>query len=431
MTRILQKTSVEGTPKILSISPSSATAGTQITIEGSNFEYVTEVQFGKQTLEVNQAEGEFTVIAPSVVSLGAVDVIVTAANGAESQPEQFTYVASPLLIRDNLNDTGGHSSGAHWISPDIICYGQDTLTFNDVNSKYAEYLHKPFKNSEDNNFYVRVKNLGENPTGGSVQLFYSPVSLFLTPEVWSQIVSPTQNGEFMGAEGAISIQPNEIGFTPLPFNFTGIPTGGHFCMIAIASEQNMTFPKPTSFENNGAMALWVKSNPNVSQRNMAFEAVNKPEATFNTTIGNNNNNASKFYLTVTPAGGTGNYPAGTIVKVYISDSRAPYTNQQTWSNTNGVTFNGIKIDGQANGGVGESLINVKITVSMPTGHGNTFARKTALDVNYYQEPSAPGLYAEEEHVIQSYTMAHHENSELAITKAAILLGTCEFLFVAS
>jgi hypothetical protein len=336
----------------------------------------------------------------------------------------ITALLSTFLIRDNLSDTGGQSSSPFWISPDIICYQQNTLTVATAVSDYGTDLNEPFTNGEANNFYIRAVNISTNSATGYVSLYAVPVSLLLTPQSWqlAEISTPASTENFYDSSNSATIAPNEICLTTTPFTYQGVPGGGHFCMIAIASGANgMPFPIPASFSSNAAQALWVETNPSVSQRNLSFQAFTGSQATLVVSLGNNNSTAGSFIVTVTQSG-AGSYPSGTTIAATITDSRAPFNTTQNWS-SGGVSFL-IGIPANINGSSGNSLISLSITITLPTT--SSFSGTAPVSIGYYQVPSQ-SFDAEEQLVIRGHKIP--SVTKLATTEISqlILLGTCNFI----
>jgi hypothetical protein len=84
-------------PTVIIVNPNSGPAGTSVTVSGSNFTGVTEVDFGsgnKATFTVNNST---TLTATAPAGSGTVDVTVTTAGGTSKTltDDQFTYTAGP------------------------------------------------------------------------------------------------------------------------------------------------------------------------------------------------------------------------------------------------------------------------------------------------------------------------------------------------
>lgn len=367
-------------------------------------------------------------------------------DGSKSHP--FTEaIVQPLinallatfLIRDNLNDVGGQSASPYWISPDIINYGTDMLTVTEATNSMSSYINTSFNNGQNNNMYIRTRNISNTAASGYVSIYSVPASLLLTPQSWLPfaISQPSSAESFYDASNAAQIQPTEIGLTTTPFTYMGPPSGGHFCLIAVASGANgMPFSIPTGFSSNAQLAAWVEGNPNVSQRNMDYAAISGTIGTMSVTVGNSNNKASGFIVAMKP-GSNQSFPVGTMVSVSITDSRAPYSPPpQQWAQA-GISFYGLTVPANITGTPQSPLINMTITIQLPTG--TSFANTPSISIEYYQIPSTNADQTELS-VVRSYKiplyidgqtgLAQNEESDIVETEDVplILLGMCNFNF---
>ena len=77
-----------------------------------------------------------------------------------------------ILIRDSLQDNGTTPSlGYPYTSPDIICTQQTTYqdpTQQFSGSSYTTDPNQPVVNQQNNNFYVRGKNMGTTKQTGNM-----------------------------------------------------------------------------------------------------------------------------------------------------------------------------------------------------------------------------------------------------------------------
>ncbi|KAA5536146.1 hypothetical protein F0919_00295 [Taibaiella lutea] len=337
---------------------------------------------------INQVWGSL-VVGPTMLN------VVTALTNSVGQQSFTAAVVQPLidgllatfLIRNTFSDTGGVHDGVHWVSPDIINYGTTTLTVAQAVSSMGSYINGTFTDGQSNNMYVRAQNIGPNAASGYVTLFAVPSSLLLTPQSWlpCQISQPSSLENFYDQGNLAQIQPGEVCLNTTAFNYSGSPGGGHFCLIALASGANgMPFPIPDNFPTNAGLAGWVLDNPNVAQRNMDYGAVSGTTGTMNATVGNNNDIATTFVVTLTP--GPGNtFPAGTTVSASITDTRAPYAPPvQQWA-AGGISFYNLVIPPNINGASDSPLINMTLTIQLPVGA--SFSGTSPILVTYYQVPT--------------------------------------------
>lgn len=383
---------------------------------------------------------------PQVSGPTMLSVVTVLTNGTGQQ--LFTpAIVQPLinallatfLIRDTFDDRGAGHGGAHWISPDIINYGTNTLTTAQAASTMGQYINTQFTDGQNNNMYIRAQNISGNPASGYVSLYAVPGSLLLTPQSWLpyEMALPSSLENLYNTAGSLQIQPGEVCLNTTAFNYTGLPGGGHFCLIAVASGANgMPFPVPQSFPTNAGLAGWVLDNPNVGQRNMDYGAVSGTTGTMNATVGNNNNTATQFVITLAQNADGNKFPQGTTVSASITDPRAPYAPPtEQWYN--GVTFGGLTVPANINGAPGAPLINITFTIQLPPGA--SFKGTAPIMVTYYQVPSAKNDRLESA-LVRNYKIPGGPDAPQAMKAFAdnnaaddtedgtplMLLGACQF-----
>jgi len=103
-------------PTVTSISPNSGstTAGTSVTITGTNFTGASSVDFGTTAAAFTvKSATSITATAPTGTGIGPVDVTVTAPGGtsATSAADQFTYTPAPAPTVTGVSPTSGQSTG--------------------------------------------------------------------------------------------------------------------------------------------------------------------------------------------------------------------------------------------------------------------------------------------------------------------------------
>ena len=92
-----QYTYVVPPPTLTNVSPGSGPAGTSVTVSGTNFTGVTEVDFGSGNKASFTVNNSTTLTATAPAGSGTVDVTVTTASGTSKTlpADQFTYAAGP------------------------------------------------------------------------------------------------------------------------------------------------------------------------------------------------------------------------------------------------------------------------------------------------------------------------------------------------
>jgi hypothetical protein len=351
-----------------------------------------------------------------------------------------------FLIRDDFNDNGSTQAGIFWSSPDIINYGTNTLTVATAAATLNQYINTNFNDGQNNNMYIRAKNIGSAPATGYVTLYAVPCSLLLTPQSWLpyEMSLPSSLQNLYDQSNALQIQPGEICINTTAFNYQGLPGGGHFCLIAVASGANgMPFPVPQSFPTNVDQANFIINNPNVAQRNMNYGNITGSTGIMNATLGNNNNVPTSFLISLTQNNEGSALPAGTTVTASITDPRCPYAPPvETWYN--GVTLGGLTVPASINGTPGAALLNISFTIQLPPGA--SFAGTAPIMVSYYQVPQGQNSLMEAE-VIRNYKLpganqaaraakglnvfaANMESSEMVDDGTPlVLMGACQFTLV--
>lgn len=182
-----------------------------------------------------------------------------------------------ILVRDSLQDVGViPSPGYPYTSPDIICTQQNTYSnpgaqFGTTTS-YNGDPNLSVINGQNNNFYVRGKNLGTANVGGNMYVYWSKASLLLTPNLWFNQPMTTLNSQSQNYVALPSVGANQISVGATPFNWTppSISPNDHFCLIGAVSTGSHPWP-PTSaptFANSDEFTMWVRNNQNICWRNL-------------------------------------------------------------------------------------------------------------------------------------------------------------------
>ncbi|WP_133118070.1 hypothetical protein [Burkholderia ubonensis] len=306
---------------------------------------------------------------------------------------------SGLLVRVNLQDVGNEpASGPHWVSPDIIPYGQGTLTYDRALSTYNQDIGQAITNNLNNNIYVRCKNLANTPMQGNVNLYYADASLFLYPTGW-QLMSPTNGNVFTTSQHGDpirSIPPGEIALVTAPFNLSHLPPDRHYCFIAVVNNDNVKFKIPDSFSSNAAFAAWVLDHPNVAQRNISIHPGSNSRITEYMTFGNANWLPSTFRFSMLGQ----NIPSDTSWAAYCGDQRletTPFTDRGFLDKP----YNSLYKDGWDHfdltvpANIGNSTLNQPMTMAFTfsTANGSPFPKDATFTIYYDQIPTERGVSA--------------------------------------
>jgi serine protease len=170
-----------------------------------------------------------------------------------------------VYVRDFVGDVGDPHSGAISASPDVIlvpmtvasaqaAFGEGSGTENQDNLGYEA------TGGQDNFVYVRAQNRGgSDAPGTSVDVFWSPPSTLVTPDLWSPLGSlalpnlPT--GDTLVAAGPITWAQGDI------------PAPGHYCFVAILSHAQDPGPAPIDFLDWDNFRAFIRNSNNVTWRN--------------------------------------------------------------------------------------------------------------------------------------------------------------------
>jgi len=203
-----------------------------------------------------------------------------------------------LFTRDNFNDDGTVPVPNSYVSasPDIIPYGTDTLTQQQLIDHYGPpLLHKDLQNNQVNNIYVRAKNNYNGSTSGQIYLYYAPANLLVNVSVWRSNRIHNANGTWganVSAQQLAQICPGDQGFQFNP------PTslGRHFCLLSQTCTQMHPNPLPaTDFTGWQGFVDWVRNNANVSWHNVNICNTLPPQGFITNLVFQNLNPTTEFY----------------------------------------------------------------------------------------------------------------------------------------
>jgi hypothetical protein len=254
-------------------------------------------------------------------------------------------VYNDLFVRDNFGDTGVQPTPDAYVSgsPDIIPYGQGTLTSQQLISQYGPPLiNVPVQNNQVNNIYVRAKNNYAGTTQGTIRLYYAPGNLLVNVSRWRNQAIANNNGTYMANVSAT--QQNQIAPGDQPFHFTPATSlGTHFCFVAyIATTLNPNTLPASDFTSWQAFVNWVRNNAWVAWHNV--DVVN--------TLPANGYLANLAFKNITPGNQLyafqctyANMPVGSILRLYaLANPGAEFTGfdsgPTTINNVNGQISQG-------------------------------------------------------------------------------------------
>ena len=175
-------------------------------------------------------------------------------------------LAPDLYLRDYVGDDGEPTGGTVSGSPDIIvrqnpvagtpqdAFGEGSGTENDPS------LSEPVLTGQDQSLYVRLQNRGgSNATNVEVDLYWSPPSTLVTPNLWNPIGSTTLPSVPTGLVLTVS--------DAVTWPSAAIPAPGHYCFVAVAGNAADPKPDPAAFGDFDNYLTYVRNNNNVAWRN--------------------------------------------------------------------------------------------------------------------------------------------------------------------
>ena len=181
-------------------------------------------------------------------------------------------LAPDLYLRDQVGDDGDPTSGFVSQSPDIIvrtasvadpqaAFGEGSGTENDA------ALSDAVQAGSDHFVYVRALNRGgADAVNASVDVYWSPPSTLVTPNLWNPIGSTTIASVPIANELTVSDE--------ITWDSADIPGPGHYCFVAVAGNALDPKPNAATFATFGQFVTYIENNNNVAWRN--FDVVPAP-----------------------------------------------------------------------------------------------------------------------------------------------------------
>lgn len=170
-----------------------------------------------------------------------------------------------VYIRDHTSDVGVPHTGPISTSPDVIlrpspvpdpqlAYGEGSGTEGSMTLGYEAIAN------QDNYVYTRVRNRGGAPAGvTTVEVYWSPVAMLITPDLWTPVGSATLSDV---PTGDVLTVADEIVWAQ-----SQIPGAGHYCFVAIVSAAGDPAPPLGNLMNFDNFRAFIRNNNNVTWRN--------------------------------------------------------------------------------------------------------------------------------------------------------------------
>ncbi len=178
-----------------------------------------------------------------------------------------------LYLRGSLSDVGEfpQQGGGLSSSPDIVPVGSVPLADPEftLSSTWRQDIGTDLLADQQNYLYVRAKNLHQGANNGDTQLYYSPASLILWPEQWSNNALSTQTGARQVSLKAAGFGQIAVGDNPFTWRPSQPQPGDHYCLIARTSTAEHPNPVPGPFSSMDAWVTFLRDNPGFAWRNVS------------------------------------------------------------------------------------------------------------------------------------------------------------------
>jgi hypothetical protein len=181
--------------------------------------------------------------------------------------------AADIYLRDHLGDNGNTHDGAIGLSPDIILrkvpVADAEADFGETSgTRERDDLSDRLERLGTHYIYVRALNRGNHDAQNVVaRLYWAEPSTFVDPSLWNSIGSVYLGFVPTG---------DKLKVSEAPLTWSGAPSSGHPCLIALLEDADDPAPEPTSFEDNDTgtdrFAQFLRNNNNVAMCNLKFEA---------------------------------------------------------------------------------------------------------------------------------------------------------------
>lgn len=187
-------------------------------------------------------------------------------------------VWTDILLRTSLQDNGTiPAPGYPYTSPDVICTVQNQVA-NPTQFFTNNYATDPYQSpiaSQNNFVYMRGKNLGNQPSGGTCFLFWATSSFVMLPAQWApNALQAYVNNQWQGYNTMPQVAGGQISVTQVPFTWapTPPPPNQHYCLIGALSTQQHPWSVSSipAFSTLDAFIVWVRGNQNVCWRNLTL-----------------------------------------------------------------------------------------------------------------------------------------------------------------
>jgi serine protease len=183
-------------------------------------------------------------------------------------------LAADLYLRDYVGDSGDTTSGTVSSSPDLIVRQAAVADPQGTWGAGSGLEDDPALSQEvlagqDHFVYARVLNRGGTPASAvSVDVYWSPPSTLVTPNLWTLIGTATLASVPTGNVVTVS--------DGITWPSGAIPGQGHYCFVGVSGNAQDPKPSPATFSDFDQYLTYVENNNNIVWRN--FDVVVGPPA---------------------------------------------------------------------------------------------------------------------------------------------------------
>lgn len=170
-----------------------------------------------------------------------------------------------VYVRDFVGDDGDPHAGAISASPDVILLpatvGDPAAAFGPGSgTENSNTLGYEATAGQDNYIYVRCLNRGGGAgVNTSAQIFWSPASTLVTPDMWTPVgtvaLPNVPTGDILTVSDALTWPQAQV------------PAPGHYCFVAILDQAQDPGPTPVDFLDWDNFKSFIRQNNNVTWRN--------------------------------------------------------------------------------------------------------------------------------------------------------------------
>jgi hypothetical protein len=180
-----------------------------------------------------------------------------------SNDDIFPLPDPALYLRDNLTDDGTTHSGPLSMSPDIIVrnavVADPQTTFSTAASIANDMESDPTVGVGHTNYvYVRVWNRGTDGTNVTANVYWSPPSTLVSPNLWTPV--GTVNFPDVPPGSGVTVSSPGI-------SWSSVPATGHYCFVATVGNATDPAPTPSTFPDFDHFMNYVYAYRGVTWRN--------------------------------------------------------------------------------------------------------------------------------------------------------------------